>query len=80
MDVFDETDLCAIAVQLIGCTYHEIIKVCFSISQGHKLKETLLPSLNLLTESARIHRETRKFLRSKVSAGRGQRDSMIERL
>ncbi|XP_031141301.1 synembryn-A isoform X2 [Sander lucioperca] len=33
---------------------------------GHKLKETLLPSLNLLTESARIHRETRKFLRSKV--------------
>ncbi|XP_029010681.1 synembryn-A isoform X2 [Betta splendens] len=36
------------------------------INQGHKLKETLLPSLNLLTESARIHRETRKFLRSKV--------------
>ncbi|KAM9376407.1 chaperone Ric-8A [Pholidichthys leucotaenia] len=36
------------------------------LDQGHKLKETLLPSLNLLTESARIHRETRKFLRSKV--------------
>lgn len=34
--------------------------------QGNKLKETLLPSLNLLTESARIHRETRKFLRMKV--------------
>ncbi|XP_060933123.1 synembryn-A [Limanda limanda] len=33
---------------------------------GHKLRETLLPSLNLLTESSRIHRETRKFLRSKV--------------
>ncbi|XP_053740701.1 synembryn-A isoform X2 [Synchiropus splendidus] len=33
---------------------------------GQKLKENLLPSLNLLTESARIHRETRKFLRSKV--------------
>ncbi|XP_024138484.1 synembryn-A isoform X3 [Oryzias melastigma] len=38
------------------------------LDRGHKLKETLLPSLNLLTESARIHRETRKFLRSKVSA------------
>ncbi|XP_005747992.1 chaperone Ric-8A [Pundamilia nyererei] len=36
------------------------------LDRGHKLKETLLPSLNLLTESARIHRETRKFLRSKV--------------
>ena len=39
-----------------------------SISQGNKLKETLLPCLNLLTESARIHRETRKFLRSKVGS------------
>lgn len=37
-----------------------------SFGQGHKLKETLLPSLNLLTESSRVHRETRKFLRSKV--------------
>ncbi|KAM3842677.1 LOW QUALITY PROTEIN: chaperone Ric-8A [Diretmus argenteus] len=36
------------------------------VDRGNKLKETLLPSLNLLTESARIHRETRKFLRSKV--------------
>ncbi|KAM6973155.1 chaperone Ric-8A [Aplochiton taeniatus] len=36
------------------------------LDRGNKVKETLLPSLNLLTESARIHRETRKFLRSKV--------------
>ncbi|XP_061577570.1 synembryn-A isoform X2 [Cololabis saira] len=36
------------------------------LDRGQKLKETLIPSLNLLTESARIHRETRKFLRSKV--------------
>ncbi|KAF7215093.1 chaperone Ric-8A isoform X1 [Nothobranchius furzeri] len=36
------------------------------LDRRHRLKETLLPSLNLLTESARIHRETRKFLRSKV--------------
>ncbi|XP_072291100.1 chaperone Ric-8A [Eucyclogobius newberryi] len=36
------------------------------VDQGHRLKETLIPSLNLLTESSRIHRETRKFLRSKV--------------
>ncbi|KAG9334391.1 hypothetical protein JZ751_008140 [Albula glossodonta] len=37
------------------------------IPKGNKLKETLLPSLNLLTESARIHRETRKFLRTKYT-------------
>ncbi|XP_062245657.1 synembryn-A [Platichthys flesus] len=36
------------------------------LDRVHKLRETLLPSLNLLTESSRIHRETRKFLRSKV--------------
>ncbi|XP_053283619.1 synembryn-A [Pleuronectes platessa] len=36
------------------------------LDRVHKLRETLLPSLNLLTESGRIHRETRKFLRSKV--------------
>ncbi|TTJ07850.1 Synembryn-A [Bagarius yarrelli] len=36
------------------------------LDRGNKLKETLLPSLNLLTESARVHRETRKFLRTKV--------------
>uniref|UniRef100_A0A8C5EFF2 Synembryn n=1 Tax=Gouania willdenowi TaxID=441366 RepID=A0A8C5EFF2_GOUWI len=36
------------------------------LDHGNKLKETILPSMNLLTESARIHRETRKFLRSKV--------------
>lgn len=51
------------------------------MSQGHKLKETLLPSLNLLTESARIHRETRKFLRSKVSTGlRHTLKSMMKKL
>ncbi|XP_042202446.1 synembryn-A isoform X1 [Callorhinchus milii] len=36
------------------------------LDRGHKLKETLTPALNLLTESARVHRETRKFLRFKV--------------
>ncbi|XP_029112362.1 synembryn-A-like [Scleropages formosus] len=36
------------------------------LDRGNKLKETLLPSLNLLTESARVHRETRKFLRMKI--------------
>ncbi|KAM9854183.1 chaperone Ric-8A [Aulostomus maculatus] len=36
------------------------------LDRAHKLRETLLPSLTLLTESARIHRETRKFLRTKV--------------
>ncbi|XP_066557094.1 chaperone Ric-8A isoform X2 [Amia ocellicauda] len=36
------------------------------LDRGHKPKETLTPSLNLLTESARVHRETRKFLRTRV--------------
>ncbi|MGH0136874.1 UNVERIFIED_CONTAM: hypothetical protein FKN15_009586, partial [Acipenser sinensis] len=36
------------------------------LDREHKLKETLTPSLNLLTESARVHRETRKFLRMKI--------------
>ncbi|XP_031420179.1 synembryn-A isoform X2 [Clupea harengus] len=36
------------------------------LDRGKKLKESLLPSLNLLTESSRIHRGTRKFLRMKV--------------
>ncbi|XP_043938755.1 synembryn-A [Protopterus annectens] len=36
------------------------------LDRGHKMKESLTPVLNLLTESARVHRETRKFLKSKV--------------
>ncbi|KAK1874955.1 Synembryn-A [Dissostichus eleginoides] len=49
------------------------------LDQGLKLKETLLPSLNLLTESARIHRETRKFLRSKTKpeVGNALRNKLV---
>ncbi|XP_009983052.1 PREDICTED: LOW QUALITY PROTEIN: synembryn-A [Tauraco erythrolophus] len=36
------------------------------LDRGHKLKESLTPVLNLLTESARVHRQTRKFLKAKV--------------
>ncbi|XP_029441214.1 synembryn-A-like [Rhinatrema bivittatum] len=36
------------------------------LDRGIKLRETLTPVLNLLTESSRVHRETRKFLRQKV--------------
>ncbi|XP_058011859.1 synembryn-A isoform X1 [Ahaetulla prasina] len=36
------------------------------LDRGHKLKESLTPVLNLLTESARVHRQTRKFLKTKV--------------
>ncbi|KFO86982.1 Synembryn-A, partial [Buceros rhinoceros silvestris] len=36
------------------------------LDRGHKLKESLTPVLNLLTESARVHRQTRKFLKVKV--------------
>lgn len=40
--------------------------VLWTLPQGHKLKESLTPVLNLLTESARVHRQTRKFLKAKV--------------
>ncbi|XP_051885491.1 synembryn-A [Pristis pectinata] len=36
------------------------------VDRGHRLKEMVTPALNLLTESARGHRETRKFLRMRV--------------
>ncbi|KFO58193.1 Synembryn-A, partial [Corvus brachyrhynchos] len=36
------------------------------LDRGHKLKENLTPVLNLLTESARVHRQTRKFLKARV--------------
>ncbi|XP_030053863.1 synembryn-A isoform X2 [Microcaecilia unicolor] len=36
------------------------------LDRGTKLRETLTPVLNLLTESSRVHREIRKFLRQKV--------------
>ncbi|XP_067830460.1 synembryn-A-like isoform X2 [Heptranchias perlo] len=36
------------------------------LDRGLKLRETLTPVLNLLTESSRFHRETRKFLRARV--------------
>uniref|UniRef100_A0A3B5LL49 Synembryn n=1 Tax=Xiphophorus couchianus TaxID=32473 RepID=A0A3B5LL49_9TELE len=34
--------------------------------QGQKLKEKLTPVLSLLTESSRVHRETRHYLRQKI--------------
>nr|XP_033784627.1 synembryn-A isoform X1 [Geotrypetes seraphini]XP_033784628.1 synembryn-A isoform X1 [Geotrypetes seraphini] len=36
------------------------------LDRGHKLRENLTPALNLLTESARVHGPTRKFLKAKV--------------
>ncbi|XP_078387970.1 chaperone Ric-8A-like isoform X1 [Cetorhinus maximus] len=36
------------------------------LDRGLKLRESLTPVLNLLTESSRYHRETRKFLRTRV--------------
>ncbi|KAG8006650.1 Synembryn-A [Nibea albiflora] len=53
----------------------EILKILFNIAhmlyrqepdEGQKLKEKLTPVLNLLTESSRVHRETRHYLRQKV--------------
>ncbi|XP_069047957.1 synembryn-A isoform X3 [Lepisosteus oculatus] len=36
------------------------------LDRGEKLREKLTPVLNLLTESSRAHRETRRYLRSQV--------------
>ncbi|XP_020779997.2 synembryn-A [Boleophthalmus pectinirostris] len=36
------------------------------LEQGDKVKEKLTPILNLLTESCRAHRETRKYLRNQI--------------
>ncbi|KAM9391625.1 chaperone Ric-8A [Pholidichthys leucotaenia] len=36
------------------------------LNRGQKLKEKLIPVLNLLTESSRAHRETRRYLRHKI--------------
>ncbi|XP_062917608.1 synembryn-A isoform X1 [Mobula hypostoma] len=36
------------------------------VDRGHRLKQTVTPVLNLLIQSARGHRETRKFLRMQV--------------
>ncbi|XP_054616031.1 synembryn-A isoform X2 [Dunckerocampus dactyliophorus] len=43
--------------------------LCFMerrLTRGDKLKEKLIPVLNLLTESSRVHRETRHYLRQKI--------------
>nr|XP_057904268.1 synembryn-A isoform X2 [Doryrhamphus excisus]XP_057904269.1 synembryn-A isoform X2 [Doryrhamphus excisus]XP_057904270.1 synembryn-A isoform X2 [Doryrhamphus excisus] len=43
--------------------------LCFMerrLDRGDKLKEKLIPVLNLLTESSRVHRETRHYLRQKI--------------
>ncbi|CAL1599363.1 unnamed protein product [Knipowitschia caucasica] len=43
--------------------------LCFMeqrLEQGDKAKEKLTPILNLLTESCRAHRETRKYLRNQI--------------
>lgn len=36
------------------------------LDRGHKAKESLTPALTLLTQSARIHRPARRYLRAKV--------------
>ncbi|XP_042361608.1 synembryn-A-like [Plectropomus leopardus] len=36
------------------------------LNRGQRLKERLTPVLNLLTESSRVHRETRHYLRQKI--------------
>lgn len=42
-----------------------LLFVCL-FCQGEKIKERLTPILNLLTESCRAHRETRKYIRKYV--------------
>lgn len=40
--------------------------LCCAVIQTQKLKEKLIPVLNLMTESSRAHKETRHYLRQKV--------------
>ncbi|XP_069480009.1 synembryn-A [Ambystoma mexicanum] len=37
-----------------------------SLDRGLKMKENLTPALNLLTQSAQVHQQTRRYLRAKV--------------
>uniref|UniRef100_H2MS96 Synembryn n=1 Tax=Oryzias latipes TaxID=8090 RepID=H2MS96_ORYLA len=50
----------------MDCVHALLLFMDRRLNRSQKLKEKLTPVLNLLTESSRVHRETRHYLRQKV--------------
>ncbi|XP_072311779.1 chaperone Ric-8A-like isoform X2 [Eucyclogobius newberryi] len=50
----------------MDCVHKLLLFMERRLEQGEKVKEKLTPILNLLTESCRSHRETRKYLRNQI--------------
>ncbi|XP_070704640.1 chaperone Ric-8A [Pempheris klunzingeri] len=50
----------------MDCVHELLVFMDRRLNKGQKLKEKLTPVLNLLTESSRVHRETRHYLRQKI--------------
>ncbi|XP_030581383.1 synembryn-A-like isoform X2 [Archocentrus centrarchus] len=50
----------------MDCVHKLLLFMDRRLNRGLKLKEKLTPVLNLLTESSRVHRETRCYLRQKI--------------
>ncbi|KAE8283703.1 Synembryn-A Protein Ric-8A [Larimichthys crocea] len=50
----------------MDCVHTLLLFMDRRLNRGQKLKEKLTPVLNLLTESSRVHRETRHYLRQKI--------------
>ncbi|KAF7697682.1 hypothetical protein HF521_004192 [Silurus meridionalis] len=50
----------------MDCVHSLLLFMERRLDRGYKLKERLTPVLNLLTESCRAHRETRRYLRQQI--------------
>ncbi|KAM4634169.1 chaperone Ric-8A [Polymixia lowei] len=50
----------------MDCVHTLLVFMEKRLDRGQKLKEKLTPVLNLLTESSRVHRETRHYLRQQI--------------
>ncbi|XP_036408751.1 synembryn-A [Megalops cyprinoides] len=50
----------------MDCVHTLLVFMERRLDRGQKLKEKLTPVLNLLTESCRVHRETRHYLRQQI--------------
>ncbi|XP_013876444.1 synembryn-A [Austrofundulus limnaeus] len=50
----------------MDCVHALLLFMDKRLDRGQKLKEKLTPVLNLLTESSRVHRQTRHYLRQKI--------------
>lgn len=70
LDVLLQAPLAPGSEQLNGvnmdCVQNLLLFMERRLEQGEKVKEKLTPIINLLTESCRAHRETRKYLRNQI--------------